>query len=65
MATFYVKYRKIGPTGVFSVIANNREQAVLLVKNSAAAGEEFDIWDVNTSGYSITSTTGPTGATGL
>jgi hypothetical protein len=69
MPTFYVRYRKKGPTGVYSVIANNREAAVALVTKSAAAGEEFDITDINTAGYSdvasATGPTGPSGATGL
>ena len=65
MPTYYVRYRKTGPTGVYSVIANNREAAVALVARSAAAGEEFDIMDVNTFGYSdVVSATGPTGPTG-
>ena len=64
MATYYIKYRKTGPQAVFSVIANNREQALAIVRASAAPGEDFDIWDINTSGYNITSATGPTGPTG-
>lgn len=61
MATFYVRYRKKGPTGVYSVIATNREAAKAIVRASAAAGEEFDIQDVNEYGYEIASATGPTG----
>jgi hypothetical protein len=62
MPTFYVRYRKKGPTGVFSVIAANRNDAISMVRKSATAGEEFDIMDVNTAGYEITSATGPTGS---
>jgi hypothetical protein len=61
MPTFYVKYRKNGPVGVFSVIAADVDAAKSMVRKSAAAGEEFDILDANTSGYSIASVTGPTG----
>ena len=64
MATYYVKYRKTGPTAVYSVIANNRDSAIALVTASAAAGEEFAIWDANTGGFSLTSATGPTGPSG-
>lgn len=65
MAVYYVKYRKIGPQAVFSVIANNRQAALTLVANSAAAGEEFDIWDANQFGHSgLVSATGPTGPSG-
>jgi hypothetical protein len=66
MPTYYVRYRKTGPTGVFSVIANNREAAVALVTKTAAAGEEFDITDMNTIGYAdVASVTGPTGPSGI
>lgn len=61
MPTFYVKYRKKGPTGVYSVIAPTVDAAKSIVRTSAAAGEEFDILDANTSGYGIASVTGPTG----
>lgn len=61
MPTFYVRYRKKGPTGVFSVIAANVDTAKSMVRKSAAAGEEFDILDANTVGYEIASVTGPTG----
>jgi hypothetical protein len=61
MATYYVRYRKKGPTGVYSVIAATKEAAISIVRTSIAPGEEFDIMDVNLSGYEITSTTGPTG----
>ena len=64
MATYYIMYRKTGPTAVYSVIANNRESAMALVRNSAAAGEEFDIMDANTYGYTTASATGPTGPSG-
>jgi hypothetical protein len=61
MPTFYVRYRMTGPTGVFSVVAVDADQAREIVRNSAAAGEEFDILDVNTAGYEIEAATGPTG----
>jgi hypothetical protein len=61
MPTFYVRYRKKGPTGVYSVVASNMESAKMAVAKTAAAGEEFDILDVNTSGYEIAAATGPTG----
>jgi hypothetical protein len=64
MATYYIKYRKTGPTAVYSVIANNRDAAIALVTASAAAGEEFAIWDANLSGYTLASVTGPTGPSG-
>ena len=52
MAIYYVKYRKTGPTAVFSVIANNRESRHRAGDgSSAAAGEEFAIWDANTGGF--------------
>lgn len=61
MPTYYVRYRKKGPTGVFSVIANTKEAAISMVNRSGAAGEEFDILDTNLIGYEIASVTGPTG----
>ena len=61
MPTFYVRYRKKGPTGVYSVVASNIEPARSAVAKSAAAGEEFDIMDANTVGYEIVAATGPTG----
>jgi hypothetical protein len=61
MPTFYVQYRRNGPVGVYSVDAADADQAREIVRNSAAAGEEFDIMDVNTSGYPQTAATGPTG----
>jgi hypothetical protein len=61
MATFYVRQRKKGPTGVLAVVASTRESAMSAVAKSAAAGEEYDILDVNTSGYEIAAVTGPTG----
>jgi hypothetical protein len=61
MPTYYVKYRKNGPTAVYSVIAADAEAAKSMVRRSGAPGEEFDIWDANTTGYSIASVTGPTG----
>jgi hypothetical protein len=64
MATYYVQYRKNGPVGVYSVIANNREAAIQLVKNSGVTGEEFAIYETNTYGFAATAATGPTGATG-
>lgn len=61
MPTYYVRFRKKGPTGVYSVIAADPDTARSIVRRSAAAGEEFDILDVNTAGYEIASVTGPTG----
>lgn len=61
MPTYYVRYRKKGPTGVYSVIAASPEAAKLYVARSAVAGEEFDILDTNTSGYEVAAVTGPTG----
>ena len=61
MPTFYVRYRKKGPTGVYAVVASTVESAKSAVRASAAAGEEFDILDVNSYGYEIAGTTGPTG----
>lgn len=61
MATFYVRQRKKGPTGVLAVVASTRESALSAVAKSAAVGEEFDIMDVNTIGYAETAVTGPTG----
>ena len=61
MPTFYVRYRKNGPVGVYSVVASNVESAKAAVARSALAGEEFDILDANSVGYEIVSATGPTG----
>ena len=61
MPTYYVRYRKKGPTGVYSVIAATRDAARSIVRTSAAAGEEFEILDANESGYEIAAATGPTG----
>jgi hypothetical protein len=61
MPTFYVRYRKTGPTAVYSVVASNIESARAAVVRSAAAGEEFDIMDANTVGYELAAATGPTG----
>jgi hypothetical protein len=61
MPTYYVRYRKKGPTSVYSVVASTIESARAAVRLSAAAGEEFDILDANTVGYEIAAVTGPTG----
>jgi hypothetical protein len=61
MPTFYVRQRKTGPIGVYSVVAPTREAAKSIVRASAAAGEEFEILDVNEYGYEIAAVTGPTG----
>lgn len=61
MATFYVRQRKKGPTGVLAVVASTRESAMAAVAKSAAAGEEYDVLDVNLVGYELVATTGPTG----
>jgi hypothetical protein len=61
MATFYVRYRSTGPVGVYSVVAVDADAAKAIVRNSAAAGAEFDILDVNLYGYEVAAATGPTG----
>jgi hypothetical protein len=61
MPTYYVRNRKKGPTGVLIVVASTVESAKSAVRTSAAAGEEYEILDVNTYGYEIAGVTGPTG----
>jgi hypothetical protein len=64
--TYYVQARKLGPSAMYQVVANNRAQALQNFAAAAAAGDEYQVFDASTTlgTTGTTAGTGPTGATG-
>lgn len=64
MATYYIRQRLKGPTGIITIQANTKEAALAILAQSAAAGSEYEIQDISTT-LAATGTTGPTGPSGM
>lgn len=64
MATYYIRQRLLGPTGIITIQANTRAAAIAILVQSAAAGTEYQISDASLD-LAATGTTGPTAPTGM